>query len=78
MSALWTASDIAAATNGMASADFAVNGIAFDSREIGTGDLFSFGNVETVPSRQKVISLPIRSRAVIGVVDSHFTHADHV
>ncbi len=40
MSALWTASDIAAATGGMASADFAVNGIAFDSREIGTGDLF--------------------------------------
>jgi UDP-N-acetylmuramoyl-tripeptide--D-alanyl-D-alanine ligase len=40
MSALWTAADIAAATGGMASRDFAINGIAFDSREIGTGDLF--------------------------------------
>ena len=40
MTALWTASDIAAATGGTASADFAVSGIAFDSREIGAGDLF--------------------------------------
>jgi UDP-N-acetylmuramoyl-tripeptide--D-alanyl-D-alanine ligase len=40
MTALWTAADIASATGGKASADFAVGGIAFDSREIGTGDLF--------------------------------------
>ncbi len=40
MTALWTSADIAAATGGTASADFAVNGIAFDSREIGEGDLF--------------------------------------
>ncbi len=40
MTPLWTASDIAGATGGTASADFAVNGIAFDSREIGVGDLF--------------------------------------
>ena len=40
MTALWTAADIAAATGGTASADFAVSGIAFDSREIGAGDLF--------------------------------------
>lgn len=40
MTALWTATDIAAATGGTASADFIVNGIAFDSREIGAGDLF--------------------------------------
>ena len=37
---LWTASDIAAATGGVASADFAANGVAFDSREVGAGDLF--------------------------------------
>lgn len=37
---LWTAADIAAATGGTASADFAVNGVAFDSREVGAGDLF--------------------------------------
>lgn len=37
---LWTASEIAAATGGTASADFAVTGVAFDSREIMSGDLF--------------------------------------
>ena len=37
---LWTSADIAAATGGTASGDFAVTGIAFDSREIGDGDLF--------------------------------------
>lgn len=37
---LWTAEEIAAATQGTASADFAVSGVAFDSREVGPGDLF--------------------------------------
>ena len=37
---LWTADAIAAATGGTASEDFAVDGIAFDSREVGPGDLF--------------------------------------
>ncbi|OYY91079.1 MAG: UDP-N-acetylmuramoylalanyl-D-glutamyl-2, 6-diaminopimelate--D-alanyl-D-alanine ligase [Sphingomonas sp. 28-66-16] len=37
---LWTAAEIAAATGGVATADFAVSGIAFDSREVGPGDLF--------------------------------------
>ncbi|GAA3249448.1 hypothetical protein GCM10020258_03530 [Sphingomonas yabuuchiae] len=37
---LWTAQEIAAATGGTASADFAVSGVAFDSREVGPGDLF--------------------------------------
>ncbi len=40
MTPLWTSNDIAAATGGIASADFAVNGVAFDSREVGAGDLF--------------------------------------
>jgi UDP-N-acetylmuramoyl-tripeptide--D-alanyl-D-alanine ligase len=40
MSALWTSAEIAAATGGKASADFECNGVAFDSREIGAGDLF--------------------------------------
>lgn len=40
MSALWTSSAIAAAVNGKASTDFEVGGVAFDSREIGPGDLF--------------------------------------
>jgi UDP-N-acetylmuramoyl-tripeptide--D-alanyl-D-alanine ligase len=37
---LWTSDAIAAACRGIASADFAVAGVAFDSREVGEGDLF--------------------------------------
>jgi UDP-N-acetylmuramoyl-tripeptide--D-alanyl-D-alanine ligase len=37
---LWTSADIAIATEGQASADFAVTGVTFDSREVGPGDLF--------------------------------------
>ena len=37
---LWTAAEITAATYGVASADFAAGGVAFDSREVGPGDLF--------------------------------------
>ena len=40
MRPLWTSDAIAAACNGFASADFAVEGVAFDSREVGEGDLF--------------------------------------
>ena len=40
MTSLWTSTEIAAATGGTASADFAVTGVAFDSREVGPGDLF--------------------------------------
>lgn len=40
MSALWTSADIAAATGGTASTAFDVSGVAFDSREVGKGDLF--------------------------------------
>ncbi|WP_294250560.1 UDP-N-acetylmuramoyl-tripeptide--D-alanyl-D-alanine ligase [uncultured Sphingomonas sp.] len=39
-SMLWTSEEIAAATQGTASADFTVSGVAFDSREVGPGDLF--------------------------------------
>ncbi len=38
--ALWTAAEIAAATGGTVHGDFAVTGVAFDSREVGAGDLF--------------------------------------
>lgn len=37
---LWTSAEIAAATGGTASAPFTVSGVAFDSREVGPGDLF--------------------------------------
>jgi UDP-N-acetylmuramoyl-tripeptide--D-alanyl-D-alanine ligase len=37
---LWTSADIATATDGAASAAFAVSGVTFDSREVVPGDLF--------------------------------------
>jgi UDP-N-acetylmuramoyl-tripeptide--D-alanyl-D-alanine ligase len=37
---LWTATEIAAATGGSVSSDFEVNGVAFNSQEVGAGDLF--------------------------------------
>jgi len=37
---LWTSAEIAAATGGTASAEFAADGVTFDSREVGPGDLF--------------------------------------
>jgi UDP-N-acetylmuramoyl-tripeptide--D-alanyl-D-alanine ligase len=37
---LWTSAEIAAATGGVASTDFAVDGVAFDSRDVGARDLF--------------------------------------
>jgi UDP-N-acetylmuramoyl-tripeptide--D-alanyl-D-alanine ligase len=40
LTVLWTAAEIAAACHGTASGDFAVTGVAFDSREVGAGDLF--------------------------------------
>ncbi len=40
MTPLWTSADIAAATQGVVHGDFEVGGVAFDSREIGSGDLF--------------------------------------
>lgn len=40
MTPLWTARAIASATGGTASSDFTVHGVAFDSREVTTGDLF--------------------------------------
>jgi UDP-N-acetylmuramoyl-tripeptide--D-alanyl-D-alanine ligase len=40
MSPLWTAREIAEATGGTLHGDFEATGVAFDSREIGPGDLF--------------------------------------
>ncbi|GAB5487953.1 MAG: UDP-N-acetylmuramoylalanyl-D-glutamyl-2,6-diaminopimelate--D-alanyl-D-alanine ligase [Parasphingorhabdus sp.] len=37
---LWTSSELAEAVGGKANTDFDVDGVAFDSREIGQGDLF--------------------------------------
>ncbi len=37
---LWTADEVATACDGVASDDFNISGVAFDSREVGPGDLF--------------------------------------
>jgi UDP-N-acetylmuramoyl-tripeptide--D-alanyl-D-alanine ligase len=37
---LWTAAEIAQATGGAAQGEFTASGVAFDSREVGPGDLF--------------------------------------
>jgi len=37
---LWTSAEVAAATGGTASGAFPLSGVAFDSREVGPGDLF--------------------------------------
>ena len=40
MTPLWTSDELVAAIGGQATEDFSVGGVAFDSREVGTGDLF--------------------------------------
>jgi UDP-N-acetylmuramoyl-tripeptide--D-alanyl-D-alanine ligase len=54
MSPLWTSEAIAAATNGAASAPFAVDGVAFDSREVGPNDLFVALSGETTDGHKFV------------------------
>ena len=49
---LWTAAEIAQATGGTASEDFEVGGVAFDSREVGAGDLFVAMKGETTDGRR--------------------------
>ncbi|OAN57866.1 MULTISPECIES: UDP-N-acetylmuramoyl-tripeptide--D-alanyl-D-alanine ligase [unclassified Sphingobium] len=54
MAALWTSEEIAQATGGAASAPFAVSGVAFDSREVGQGDLFVAMKGETTDGHKFV------------------------
>ncbi len=54
MSELWTSDEIAEATGGAASAPFVVSGVAFDSREVGQGDLFVAMKGETTDGHKFV------------------------
>jgi UDP-N-acetylmuramoyl-tripeptide--D-alanyl-D-alanine ligase len=76
VTALWTAADIAAATSGRASADFSVNGIAFDSREIGAGDLFVALTGENDDGHRFVDGA--FSRGATGAIVSHPVASPHI
>lgn len=54
MTELWTAREIAEATGGDVHGDFVVSGVAFDSREVGEGDLFVALSGETTDGHKFV------------------------
>jgi len=73
---LWTSSEIAAATGGTASADFAATGVTFDSREVGPGDLFVALKGETSDGHRFLDQSSERGAA--GAVVSSSTPHPHV
>ena len=76
MTSLWTSAEIAEATGGKASADFSVTGVAFDSREIGPGDLFIALKGETTDGH-RFVDKAIAAGAA-GVIVSEPVDAPHV
>lgn len=76
MTSLWTSAEIAEATGGSASADFSVTGVAFDSREIGPGDLFIALKGETTDGH-RFIDKAVAAGAA-GVIVSEPVDAPHV
>jgi UDP-N-acetylmuramoyl-tripeptide--D-alanyl-D-alanine ligase len=76
MKALWTSSEIAAATGGVASASFTVGGVAFDSREVGPGDLFIALSGETTDGHRFVDGAMAQGAA--GVIVSTSCDAPHI
>lgn len=75
-SSLWTSVEIAAAVQGAASADFVVNGVAFDSREIGPGDLFIALKGETTDGHRFLGQ--IGDRGAAGAIVSEDCDLPHV
>jgi UDP-N-acetylmuramoyl-tripeptide--D-alanyl-D-alanine ligase len=73
---LWTSDEIAAATGGRASAPFEVSGIAFDSREVGQGDLFLALKGETTDGHKFLDQTFAQGAA--GAVVSQATDYPHV
>lgn len=66
--ALWTAAEIAAATGGTASTDFAVSGVEIDSRDVIEGDLFFALKGETMDGHRFVEAAFAKGAAAV-VVD---------
>lgn len=73
MSALWTAQEIAAATGGAVEGDFAANGVAFDSREVGLGDLFVALSGE-VTDGHRFVEAAFANGAAGAIVSQDCTH----
>ena len=73
---LWTAAEIAAACGGTASTDFSVTGVAFDSREVGPGDLFVALTGETTDGHRFLDSAFAQGAA--GAIVSQPTDHPHV
>ena len=76
MTALWTSSEIAAATGGVASAPFEVEGVTFDSREVGPGDLF-VAMPGTVADGHEFVAAAYASGAT-GALVSHPVDGPHI
>lgn len=70
---LWTAAEIAAATGGTASAEFEVDAVAFDSREVGPGALFVALSGETTDGHN-FLDQAFASGAAGAVVSSQTPH----
>ena len=73
---LWTSQAVAQATGGTASADFAVAGVTFDSREVGPGDLFVAMKGEATDGHRFVDQAFERGAA--GAIVSEDTQHPHV
>ncbi|WP_420136675.1 UDP-N-acetylmuramoyl-tripeptide--D-alanyl-D-alanine ligase [Sphingomonas sp.] len=76
MNTLWASTEIAAATGGTASAPFDVNGVAFDSREVGPGDLFIALKGDSTDGHRFVAQA--RGQGAAGVLVSQPVEGPHV
>ncbi len=76
MSALWTSAEIALVSGGTASSDFDVSGVAFDSREVGPGDLFIALKGEATDGRHFVDGA--MSRGAVGALVSQAVTHPHI
>ncbi len=76
MSTLWTADEIAAATKGIASSNFSVTGVTFDSREIMGGELFIALRGESTDGHRFIGQATQRGAA--GFLASEYVDGAHV